>query len=165
MLYRNQTEETFSSSALFLRCVSVRKWQRHNSYKHVNKWTGVRVTLQMDWWIQTVTGREGYRLIVTLIQYPVYQKLAPSPVFFEVECVQDQLRLSQGVVCLLLGGKAHTFGHLCRVAARSLALDPHLQVHRCSLLALGPIVHSLRHIKALPASLVNGYQPVSDQGD
>lgn len=102
----------------------------------------------------------GYGLIVTLIQYPVYQKLAPLPVLFEVECVKDELGLPQGVDRLLLGGKAHTLGHLCRVAARSLALDPHLQVHRCLLLGLGPIVHRLGHIKALPAGLVNGDQPV-----
>lgn len=115
-----------------------------------------------------VTGKdEGYGLIVTLTQYPVYQKLAPLPVFFEVQCVEDELGLPQGVVRLLLGGKAHTLGHLCRVAARSLALDPHLQVHRCFLLHLGPIVHRLRHIKALPACLVNGDQPVNttDKGD
>lgn len=105
----------------------------------------------------------GYGLIVTLIQYPVYQTLAPLPVLFEVECVEDELGLSQGVVRLLLGGKAHTLGHLCRVAARSLALDPHLQVHRCLLLAFGPIVHRLCHIKALPASLVNGDQPVKHE--
>lgn len=86
---------------------------------------------------------------------------APLPVFFEVECVEDELGLPQGVVRLLLGGKAHTLGHLCRVAARSLALDPHLQVHRCLLLGLGPIVHRLGHIKALPAGLVNGDQPVN----
>lgn len=90
---------------------------------------------------------------------PVYQTLAPLPVFFEVECVEDELGFPQGVVRLLLGGKAHTLGHLCRVAASSLALDPHLQVHRCFLLALGPIMHRLGHIKALPAGFVNGDQP------
>lgn len=89
----------------------------------------------------------------------VYQTLAPLPVFFEVECVEDELGIPQGVVRLLLGGKAHTLGHLCRVAARSLALDPHLQVHRCFLLALGPIMHRLGHIKALPAGFMNGDQP------
>lgn len=120
--------------------------------------------------MQMETGKKkkkGYGLIVTLIQYPVYQKLAPLPVFFEVQCVEDELGLSQGVVSLLLGGKADTLGHLCRVAARSLALDPHLQVHRCLLLGLGPIVHRLRHIKALPAGLVNGDQPVNtrEKGD
>lgn len=88
-------------------------------------------------------------------------KLGRLPVLFEVECVQDELGLSQGVVRLLLGGKADTLGHLCRVAARSLALDPHLQVHRCLLLGFGPIVHRLRHIKALPAGFVNGNQPVN----
>ncbi len=111
--------------------------------------------------------KRGYGLIVTLIQYPVYQKLSPLPVLFEVECVEDELGLSQGVVRLLLGGKAHTLGHLCRVAARSLALDPHLQVHRCLLLGLRPIMHRLGHIKAFPAGLVNGDQPVTtrDKGD
>lgn len=89
-----------------------------------------------------------------------YQTVAPLPVFFQVECVEDELGLPQAVVRLLLGGKAHTLGHLCRVGAGSFALDPHLQVHRCFVLAPGPIVHRLCHIKALPASFVNGDQPV-----
>ena len=80
----------------------------------------------------------------------------PLPVLFEAECVEDELGLPQGVVRLLLGGKVDTLGDLCRVAARSLALDPHLKVHRCLLLRLGPIVDGLGHIKALPARFVDG---------
>lgn len=100
-----------------------------------------------------------------LILTSAYQKLAPLPILLQVEGVEDELRLPRGVLRLLLGGKAHTLGHLCRVAARSLALDPHLQVHWRLLLRLGPIVHRLGDIKALPASLVNGNQPVKQTGD
>lgn len=108
---------------------------------------------------------EDMGLIVTRIQSPCISKgRRPLPVVIEVECVENELGLPQGVVRLLLGGKAHTLGHLCRVAAGSLALDPHLQVHRCLPRALGPIVHRLGHIKAFPASLVNGNQPVKGVG-
>lgn len=104
---------------------------------------------------------EDMGLIVTRIQCPRISKgWRLLPVVFEVECVENELGLPQGVVRLLLGGKAHTLGHLCRVAAGSLALDPHLQVHRCLPRALGPIVHGLGHIKAFPSSLVNGDQPM-----
>lgn len=51
------------------------------------------------------------------------------PKLFEVKGVKYKLGVSQGVVIWILRCEVDTLGHLCRVTAGSLALDPHLKVH------------------------------------
>lgn len=81
------------------------------------------------------------------------------PKLLEVEGVKNKLRFSQSVVVWILSCEVDTLGHLCRVTAGSLALDPHLKVHGHLHSALRPIVYRLGDIKALPAGFVNGNQP------
>lgn len=88
--------------------------------------------------------------------YYLDKKILPK--LFKVKCVEDEFGFSQ-YVARFLSGKLDALGHFRRVTTRSLALNPHLQVHGCVSLTLGPVMHSLRDIEALPARLMNGNQP------